>query len=523
MSIFRSVRPRTPLVVLMLGLIMSPLAKAEEASTEQEQSSEKQLSKEHPSEKQLSKNQSSEKQPDTEHLSSQLPSPEQLKVSGISKQAKTPATLDSSALSILLKELELQRLSIRFMLNSVSKGRWKGWRYFSFQEANAALIEAGLITAIDQRFLQIHHHGTANITHLENSLMPQMIGQCVGVLGDATEVGVNAGHSIRAHELELDQAAVKRRALKLQSEISESIANHKVIPTGDLVGASAVNATEIKALYDKELQVLEDLQQLTWIRFCTFSTTLRRLNVTQNIFYALDIMKNASGATGAGLGLMSLHKNRPILGVPANILITVSGVFIMTDPLSSQAIGKFVAARHNRGFVVSTPAEREAAYFRLCNDVRIMKSLAAQLDTRRASELSALLRRIKVYEQHEDQFAQYVRELQEERQKAYTAALSQAEVAGFVGGTKATSGILGIIASDRYPTRPVSAGPLQLGAAVTYAPGMALALGVNLDLEVRREITYQKNKKHNRLPRQILSSQLSKLDDMEASIKTLNQ
>jgi len=46
---------------------------------------------------------------------------------------------------------------------------------------------------------------------------------------------------------------------------------------------------------------------------------------------------------------------------------------------------------------------------------------------------------------------------------------------------------------------------------------------VRLDLEIRREIAYQKNKKHNRLPRQILSSQLSKLADMEASIKSLNQ
>jgi hypothetical protein len=467
------------MVVLMLGLIGSPVARAEDA--------------------------------------------EQLKVSGISKRATTPGALDSSALSILLKELELQRLSIRFMLNSVSKGRWKGWRYFSFQEANAALIESGLITAIDQRALQIRHHGVANITHLENSLMPQMIGQCVGVAGDAIELSVNAGHSIHAHELELNQSAVKRRALKLQCEISESIANHKAIPTGDLVSLSAVSEPEIKALYEREVLVLEDLQQLTWMRFCTFSTTLRRLNGTQNTFYALDIVKNATGATGNGLGLISLHTNRPILGVPANILTTVSGVFVLADPLSSRAVGKFIAGRHNRGLLVSTQAEREAAYFKLCDDVRIMRGLAAQLDMHRASELSALISRINVYEQHEGQFAQYVRELQQERQKAYTAALSETEVAGFVGGTKTASGILGIIASGRYSTRPISAAPLELSAAVAYAPGMAIALGVNTDLEVRREIAYQKNKKHNRLPRQILSSQLAKLDDIEASIKNLNR
>jgi hypothetical protein len=461
-----------------------------------------------------------------------LASAEDLKVSGISQQVDAPATqatptsstpLDSSALKILAKEIELQKLSVRFMLNTVSKGRWKGWRYFSFQEANVALIESGLITAIDQRSLQIHQNGVANNTHLENSLWPQMIGQSIGVLGDVTELGVNAGHAFRAHELELDPATVKRRAIALQGEITKNLTSHKIIPINDMVGSADVNGLEIKQLYQKEVDVLEDIHSLTWMQFSTFSTTLRRLNVTQNAFYALDLLKNATGATGNGVGLISLHQGRPILGAPANILTTVSGVLVMTDPVSSRAWGKFGAKLHGRGLTVSTEAERESAYFKLCDDVRIMKGLAAQLDTRRAKELSGLISRINVYEQHEEEFARYVRNLQEERQKAYTAALNQFEVAGFVGGTKATSGILGIIASDRYPTKPRSAAPLQFGAAVAYAPGIAVALGVNLDIEIKREIAYQRNMKRNRLPRQILSSQLQKLDSMEASIKRLNQ
>ncbi len=434
-----------------------------------------------------------------------------------------PTTLDSSALSILAKEIELQKLSVRFMLNTVSKGRWKGWRYFSFQEANAALIESGLITAIDQRLLQIHHNGVSNTPHLENSVVPQMVGQSIGVLGDVTELGVNAGHAFRARELALDQATVKRRAIALQGEITKKLASHKFIPTFDTSGTADVDALEIKQLFEKEVEVLEDIHSLSWMQFSTSSTTLRRLNVTQNAFYVLDLLKNATGAAGNGVGLISLHEGKPILGVPANILTTISGVLVMTDPVSSRALGKFGAKLHERGLVHSTETERESAYFKLCDDVRVMKGLAAQLGTRRAKELSSLLSRINVYEQHEEQFARYVRDLQEERQKAYTAALSQVEVAGFVGGTKATSGILGIIASGRYPTKAQSAAPLQFGGAVAYAPGMAVALGVNLDIELKRELAYQRNKKRNRLPRQILSTQLEKLNSMEATIHSPSQ
>lgn len=446
-----------------------------------------------------------------------------LKSSGVATTEVVTAPIDDSAVNIVAKELELEKLSVRFMLNTVSKGRWKGWRYFSFQEANAALIESGLITAIDQRLLQIHQNGVANTQHLENSLYPQMIGQCIGVLGDATELGINAGHSIRAHELSLDPAAVKKKAISLNAEINENLAAHKNISAAERAGAFQNNFVEVKQLYEKESEVLNDLHQLTWMQFSTFSTTLRRLNVTQNAFYTLDLLKNATGAIGNGVGLMSLRESKPILGVPANILTTVSGVFVMVDPFASRAIGKYSGKLHDRFLFNSNDRQREAAYFKLCDDVRVMKSLAAQLDSQQLLRLSSLVKRIAVYEQHEEQFARYVRELQEERQKAYTAALNQGAVAGVVGGAKATNGILGIIASDRYPTKPRSAAPLQFAAATIYAPGMALALGVNLNIEIKREIAYQKNKEHGRLPRQLLSSQLTKLDSMESSVKSLAQ
>jgi hypothetical protein len=108
---------------------------------------------------------------------------------------------------ILLKEIELERYSINFRKKNNVQGRYRGWRYFISQEANASLTSAGLLRQLRERQNVIDANNRVgslrrrpNRQVLESGLICQLVGQSIGGTGSAIELGINMVHEQQARK-----------------------------------------------------------------------------------------------------------------------------------------------------------------------------------------------------------------------------------------------------------------------------------------------------------------------------------
>jgi hypothetical protein len=418
------------------------------------------------------------------------------------------AELDSLTADVLKKELEIERLSLRFFLEATPANRWKAWRYFLFQESNAAGIEAGLQVGIVERARQLAHQKVGR-RDLEDSLIPQMVGQFVGAAGDGVELTLNAIRAFETRRKKLDEKNVRREVSKLQAEIEKELNERTEI----LSRSTSLSQAEL-GIFSAEQKVLVDLQRLAQLQFNDYRNTVRRQEVSQNVFYVLDAAKNLTGAAGNLVGIDQQFDQRPALGVPSNVLTTISGALIAANPLLSRLAG--VASEHHQYSRKAHDPIRQSAIDALNKDLIELKNLC-QLHERDVLQI-AMINRLAIYDNHNEKDSDYVKQLKRERQKAYGAALNRVFVGGFVGSAKMSLGITGIIASDRFPKSPVGGAPMLLGGTTAYASATLVTLGDNLTIEVQRELQYQHNKKLHRLPREVLEEQISRLVQLETPL-----
>lgn len=408
---------------------------------------------------------------------------------------------------VLRKEIELHRYCLQFEKQSFKHDRWKGWRYFLFQEADAALLEAGLIVGISQREYQVQHGGKVNGAILEESLIPQMIGQFIGPVGDLNELTINGWRRWKASKKELSPGKAKKKALRLQKEITTQIEDFK-----KYLGSRKFSSPVEENYFMAEARILEDIDSIIWHQFSRTFVTVERDWYTQNSFYVLDIAKNITGALGNLVGIVAIRQKRPRMNVGANILTTTSGSFIMANPLLSRGIGLLSSKYKRRGLGLVDKKASKQKVEDLKNQVQALRAFKLGLQGDK-------------YFQTEERVTAYIGQLglltdhltreEAEDQKAYTAALGRVSVGALAGGTKVASGVTGIIASDPFARKPKKAGPLLLGGTIAYSTGTAITLVDNLKIETKREMKYRKERKDGVLPGLILDNEIEKLQEIE--------
>lgn len=431
---------------------------------------------------------------------------------------------------ILLKEIELERFSINFRKYNNIQGRWRGWRYFAFQEANAGMTAAGLTKQLVDRQRVIEN---ANIFQVSNSgkvsyvsngvdrvsqekgLVLQMLGQTIGAIGSGIELGINIHHGRAAHKKGYGAKESISFVLALRDDIRALFAKR----------ASAIEAAHLEgrdlAIAQAEENVLRDITDMGLQEYSDYHLAAKKFRAFQDSLYIFDIAKNTTGAVGNLVNIVQTHERRPHLSGGAGVLTLTSGALIMFTPLLAQGVGKVVAASHKRalrpvvaGISPHTVDELEV-HRRQLNT--LLSGVPGAADSSTCSSKSVAL--LSAYDleasQRRKQFALATREI-----RAGTRSATENTRTGlFVGSTKVALGVTNIVAGWHLTHHPHKINSLIQGGTIAYASGAYFAVGENLRLRIVDEVNRKKLGARFELPAQVLSEKIKALDQLETQLK----
>jgi hypothetical protein len=269
-----------------------------------------------------------------------------------------------------------------------------------------------------------------------------------------------------------------------------------------------------------ETNVMRDEERLVWLQYSRSLLESRKMMATENVFYSLDIFKNLTGALGNLVGLVSTHTAEPKLNIGANTLTTISGAFIMTNPITSRLCGTLVDKLHSRGLDKNYKRDIPGVSAALTADATAMKNLYKVNSSSASAQDRVLLTRVELYSKHLERASRYVESQKAKDRKANTAALGRVAVGLLAGGSKVAAGTSGIIAADRLSNS--AAAPLLLGGTIAYASGTDLTLFDNIAINIKSERRYQYQRKNGTSAQDVLSHELSdlnKLDDRLSKVE----
>lgn len=431
---------------------------------------------------------------------------------------------------ILLKEIELERFSINFRKYNNIQGRWRGWRYFVFQEANAGMTAAGLTQQLVDRHRVIENaniyrvnssgkvsyvsNGVDRVTQ-EKGLLLQMLGQTVGAIGSGIELGINIHHGRAAHKKGYGAKDSINFVLALRQDIKELFAQR----------ASAIAAAHLEgndlAIAQAEENVLRDITDMGLQEYSDYHIAAKKFRAFQDSLYIFDIAKNTTGAVGNLVNIVQTHEQRPHLSGGAGVLTLTSGALIMFTPLLAQGVGKVVAASHKRalrpvvaGISPHTVDELEI-HRRQLNSLLSAQSSAGSSSTCSSKSVALLSAYDLEASQRRKQFALATREI-----RAGTRSATENTRAGlFVGSTKVALGVTNMVAGWHLTHHPHKVNSLLQGGTIAYASGAYFAVGENLRLRIVDEVNRKKLGARFELPSQVLSEKIKALDQLETQLK----
>ncbi len=435
---------------------------------------------------------------------------------------------------ILLKEIELERFSINFRKYNNIQGRWRGWRYFAFQEANAGMTAAGLTKQLVDRHRVIENaniyrvnssgkvsyvsNGVDRVTQ-EKGLLLQMLGQTVGAIGSGIELGINIHHGRAAHKKGYGTKDSINFVLALRQDIKALFAQR----------ASAIAAAHLEgndlAIAQAEENVLRDITDMGLQEYSDYHIAAKKFRAFQDSLYIFDIGKNTTGAVGNLVNIVQTHEQRPHLTGGAGVLTLTSGALIMFTPLLAQGVGKIVAASHKRalrpvvdGISPHTVDELEIHRSQL-NTLLSAQSSAGVSSTCSSKSVALLSAYDLEASQRRKQFALATREI-----RAGTRSATENTRAGlFVGSTKVALGVTNIVAGWHLTHHPHKVNSLLQGGTIAYASGAYFAVGENLRLRIVDEVNRKKLGSRCELPTQVLSEKIKALDQLETQLKACSE
>lgn len=431
---------------------------------------------------------------------------------------------------ILLKEIELERFSINFRKYNNIQGRWRGWRYFAFQEANAGMTAAGLTKQLVDRHRVIENaniyrvNSSGKVSYVSNGvdrvsqekgLLLQMLGQTVGAIGSGIELGINIHHGRAAHKKGYGSKDSINFVLALRQDIKELFAQR----------ASAIAAAHLEgndlAIAQAEENVLRDITDMGLQEYSDYHIAAKKFRAFQDSLYIFDIAKNTTGAVGNLVNIVQTHEQRPHLSGGAGVLTTTSGALIMFTPLLAQGVGKVVAASHKRalrpvvaGISPHTVDELEIHRSQL-NTLLSAQSSAVGPSTCSSKSVALLSAYDLEASQRRKQFALATREI-----RAGTRSATENTRAGlFVGSTKVALGVTNMVAGWHLTHHPHKVNSLLQGGTIAYASGAYFAVGENLRLRIVDEVNRKKLGARCELPSQVLAEKIKALDQLETQLK----
>jgi hypothetical protein len=419
--------------------------------------------------------------------------------------------LEENTTKILRVLIAMERYNLNYRLSVAKHGRWKGWRYFVSQEANAGLCVAGFTVSTAERCGHFQRPRRLARIYLENGNWLTFTGQILGASGSATEFGINCWHEMEARKHGYAPAAARKQVLRTVHEIDALLAErHQLIDRGSAASASPGYVKLARA----EESVLLDIRDLSLSEFRVFQSSARGFIAFQQTLYILDIARNVTGAMGSHCGWAGLQTGDRHYNETAGILGDLSGIITMLNPLVSRAVGRAVGKYESGRDKACFDGAKEGDVERLEQDLSALK-LATSPELQ-GEDLPVL--RTALYSAADDGVRKQLTVNTIEQRASYQVAAENIESGAIIGLTKLAPGILFNVAGDRYVLKPRRSNVLLGSASIIGLVGNVYAVCENLRIQVKHEIKHDRLTRDQQHPEQVLRARLAKLDEVEKQL-----
>ena len=440
----------------------------------------------------------------------------------ITDPAQAGDRIEELTTQILLKEIQLEKFNLNYKLNAAKQGRWKGWRYAFFNEANAGMGIAGGIIGTQQRGSHIHRSNKVKNYIQQNANYIPMIGSIIAASAAVLEFSINEYHEYEAFKKGFSPGKAKEYVNNLKNEISRMMYERDALVK---LEESAPLLTERAEIENLEGKVLRDIRDQSLLEYQRFHLAARRLLAFQQCQYMFDFSKNTTNAIGLAFGYLALHRRRRPWNFKAGVLFDVSGALTMAGPIVSRLYAKSIHEYHKR-YTKDTIQDAEA---RECAVLEAdQKALDALCKLRRDGSPTSLARvdRGAIYVEHSKIFQDEVEKASKDLDKAKLVATQNIGASMYVGGSKLASGILFTIPGylqlyNNGKTQDSSrvTNHLLFASGVVGLPASTFSLLDTLRIQVQGERNRHKLAAQGKLPAQLIKERLAQLDAMEARLK----
>lgn len=437
--------------------------------------------------------------------------------------AESEKHIESLTKQILLKIIELEKYSVNYSQQVAKQGRWKGWRYTFWGEANAGLGLAGAIISVAYRGARIHHAERVKPAIQQNANFIPMIGNIMGGGAAVIEFGINGYHDIQARRHGYGPRAAVRKAKGIRDDIDNLLEQRAQMTNTERQDPSLAAHVEIN---EAEARVLVDMRDQALQEFERFHVGARRTIAFQQTQYFFDLAKNATNAIGYEFAYLSLHRHHRVWNGRAGAMWDVTGPLFMFGPIISRGVGKGVGELTRRSL---RPAMKDANHNSVENLDKDLKNLSALIEKNKyeADPVLKAVERTGDYDQHNKTFAKNLAAAIKQRNNARLIATENIGAGMFVGGSKLASGILFSIAgfNRHYNTTGERANrvtnDLLFTASVVSLPATMFTILDTMRIQVTGEINRHKAAKAGTLPSQLAAKRLAQLNELETKLKGL--
>jgi hypothetical protein len=431
--------------------------------------------------------------------------------------------IDDLAKQILLKEIELQRFNLHYTLEVAKQGRWKGWRYAFFQEANTGMNLAGGLISTVNRGGNLHHASMVQKYPQEAANYIPMIGSIIGASAAATEFGVNGFHELLARKHGFAPATSLKRVKSLKDEIVQLMAQRQKLI--DIEASDPALANHV-LVDNAESRVLADTLAQALQEFARFHIGARKLLAFQQAQFIFDMAKYTTSAIGSDFAYISVARGKRIWNGRAGVLFVVSGQLTMWGPILSRLFAKGVGAVTRQRTEAIMREEREATIATLQSDLATLDALIKK-GVADNTTVAAAADRQAACDTHEKAFENEIRQQEQKDAAAKLTATQNIAAGALVGGAKTASGVLFLIpgfnraynGKTQRSTRVTN--DLLFASAVIGLPANTFSMLDTLRIQIRGEINRHRAAKAGQLPSQLAQARLKELEDIEQRLKAM--
>ncbi|MCC7527139.1 MAG: hypothetical protein IT342_01380 [Candidatus Melainabacteria bacterium] len=423
----------------------------------------------------------------------------------------------------MLKEIDLQRFNLHYTLEVAKQGRWKGWRYAFFQEANTGLNLAGGIISIDNRGSNLHHAAGVRLHPQEAANYIPMIGSIIGAGAAVGELGINSYHDMMARKHGFSPASSIKHVKGLKDAITRLMAERQDLIKIEESDPAMINHVLID---NAEGKVLQDTLDQSLQEFARYHVGACKLLAFQQMQYLFDASKYTTSAIGSEFAYLSLSQGKRIWNGRAGVLFAVSGQLTIWGPVLSRLFAKGVGKLTKRRMEPLMREADEAKIATLQADLKTLDDLIQQ-GVPTNPRVAVATERQAMFNAHERTFAKEISAEEKKENAAKLAATQNIAAGAFMGGSKTASAVLFLVPgfNPNYNSKTARAGrvtnDLLFTSAVVGLPANAFSMLDTLRIQVKGEINRHSAAKKGELPGQLAAARLKELDLMERKLKSM--